>query len=147
VTEFASGEFSRRWNSRRTTRCAMLAVATPICFVWLSRLCNTAWASYLRLKNASNSNENSWVFHFRSVGVVQRLALDSESFSKIACTSVLLPLGSEEAAALKEIARVARPQARIWPGKFQPRTSFLGSARTKGIPLQDFSGISCDEKD
>src|SRR6478672_11005813 len=53
------------------------------------------------------------------VGLAQTLAVGSESFSKIVCNSVLLLLGSEDLVrcALKEIARVARRDGRIWLGE------------------------------
>jgi len=53
------------------------------------------------------------------VGVAQNLPLESASFSKIVCNGVLILLGSETAAmaAIKEIARVAKPQARVWLGE------------------------------
>ena len=53
------------------------------------------------------------------VGMVQRLPLDSASFSKVVCNGVLLLLNGDDAAisALKEIARVAKPGARLWLGE------------------------------
>jgi ubiquinone/menaquinone biosynthesis C-methylase UbiE len=53
------------------------------------------------------------------VGLAQTLPLKSEVASKIVCNSVLLLLGSEDVslAALREIARLARPAAIIWIGE------------------------------
>jgi len=53
------------------------------------------------------------------VGRAQRLPVESGSFSKIACNSVvsLLESRSEVAAALKEMARAAQPGALIWVGE------------------------------
>ena len=53
------------------------------------------------------------------VGMAQSLPVGSDSVSKIVCNSVLLLLESESAvmAALREIARVAQPSARIWLGE------------------------------
>ncbi len=52
------------------------------------------------------------------IGTAQNLPLDSASASLVVCNSVLLLLSREEIeVALREIARVARPGAKIWLGE------------------------------
>ncbi len=68
------------------------------------------------------------------MGVAQTLPLDSESVSKIACNSVLLLLASQEAAvaALKEIARVARPDARVLLGEIPAQDELASFGMYRG---------------
>lgn len=60
------------------------------------------------------------------VGVAQKLPIETESACLIVCNSVLFLLKSEEnvVAALREIARVTRPGAKIWLGEIPSANEF-----------------------
>lgn len=76
------------------------------------------------------------------VGRAQRLPLDAESASKIVCNGVLLLLESEEVVrmALKEIARVARPGARIWLGEVPEADELHEFGKYRGSSVTGFLG-------
>ncbi len=74
------------------------------------------------------------------VGVAQRLPLAAELFSRIVCNGVLILLGSEDAvvSALKEIARVARPQARVWLGEIPSADELSKFGKYKGNSVSGY---------
>jgi SAM-dependent methyltransferase len=74
------------------------------------------------------------------VGMVQDLPLASESASKIVCNSVLLLLQTDEIvlAALREVSRVARPDARIWLGEIPATDEHSGLGVYRGHSVAGF---------
>ena len=74
------------------------------------------------------------------VAGAQTLPLESVEFSKIVCNSVLLLLESENdvCQAMKEIARVARPHARVWLGEIPAVDELTCFGKYKGNSIVGF---------
>lgn len=74
------------------------------------------------------------------VAFAESLPLESEAFSKVVCNSVLLLLPSEGLVrqALKQIARVARPNALIWLGEIPACDELSRFGKYKGHSVGGF---------